>query len=280
MCLRRLAKHARSWTTLDSIGYRFYNLRDSEETDSDDSEFRFSKDDEPLGISSMHGLRSLQLFGNNFTNKGLTAILDNCTHLESLDIRHCFNVIMDDTLRAKCARIKKLRLPYDSTDDYQFPVVSPMTINSHMNSIQALSRWEFFGFIKKKWITHVRLKSLRFTKKAFLEKVRMICQSSMENFVLVLGSATCAPTPAWPTYQTTGQPAFFAHKETSSGPHNTRFLPWSTPVNQRVTTCSSSPRAPIGRLRTAAASQGSSVLSPLLYPSSTWLASLRDSAKT
>jgi hypothetical protein len=51
----------------------------------------------------MHKLRSLQLFGNNLTNEGLTATLDNCPHLESLD-----------TLRGKCARIKTLRLPHDS----------------------------------------------------------------------------------------------------------------------------------------------------------------------
>jgi hypothetical protein len=69
----------------------FYNL-----------EFRgFNKDGE--AIATMHKLRSLQLFGNNLTNEGLTAILDNCPHLESLD-----------TLRGKCARIKTLRLPHDS----------------------------------------------------------------------------------------------------------------------------------------------------------------------
>ncbi|GJN39467.1 hypothetical protein PR202_gb28588 [Eleusine coracana subsp. coracana] len=106
--------------------YRFYNLRDTEESEDVDSEFKFSKDDEPLGIASMQGLRSLQLFGNNFTNKGLTAILENCTHLESLDIRHCFNIVVDDALRANCAKIKTLRFPNDSTDDYQFPVVSPI----------------------------------------------------------------------------------------------------------------------------------------------------------
>ncbi|KAL6658889.1 hypothetical protein ACP70R_002929 [Stipagrostis hirtigluma subsp. patula] len=107
--------------------YRFYDLKDSEDTEDDyDSEFKYSKDDDALGIASMHGLRSLQLFGNNFTNKGLTAILDNCPYLESLDIRHCFNIIMDDALKAKCARIKTLKLPYDSTDDYEFEVMSPL----------------------------------------------------------------------------------------------------------------------------------------------------------
>uniref|UniRef100_A0A0D9X586 F-box domain-containing protein n=1 Tax=Leersia perrieri TaxID=77586 RepID=A0A0D9X586_9ORYZ len=92
------------------------------------------KDDEALGISTMTRLRSLQIFGNNITNKGLLAILDNCLHLESLDIRHCFNVFMDDTLRAKCARIKALRLPDDSTDDYEFHIFSPVLMDSGNSS--------------------------------------------------------------------------------------------------------------------------------------------------
>ncbi|KAM3192447.1 hypothetical protein ACQJBY_069585 [Aegilops geniculata] len=92
------------------------------------------------GIVAMHELRSLQLVGNDLTNKGLAAILENCPRLESLDIRHCFNVKMDDDglgdndggddddgtlLREKCARIKRLRLPRDSTDDYHLEVQSP-----------------------------------------------------------------------------------------------------------------------------------------------------------
>ncbi|CAO2187308.1 unnamed protein product [Urochloa humidicola] len=104
--------------------YRFHNFGDY--SDDDDSEFRYNKDDDALGIASMHGLRSLQLFGQNFTNEGLTAILDNCPHLESLDIRHCFNITMDDALRAKCATIKTLRLPYDPTDDYDLQFEGPI----------------------------------------------------------------------------------------------------------------------------------------------------------
>ncbi|KAJ1267675.1 hypothetical protein BS78_07G075800 [Paspalum vaginatum] len=83
-------------------------------------------DGEALGIATMTELRALQIFGNNLTNEGLTAILDNCRHLESLDIRHCFNVEMDNTLQAKCAGIKTLRPPDDSTDDYEFIVQSPV----------------------------------------------------------------------------------------------------------------------------------------------------------
>ncbi|RLN04728.1 F-box protein SKIP19-like [Panicum miliaceum] len=46
-------------------------------------------DKDVLGIASMHGLRSLQLFSNYLTSKGLETILDNCPQLESLDIRRC-----------------------------------------------------------------------------------------------------------------------------------------------------------------------------------------------
>ncbi|XP_051202105.2 putative F-box/LRR-repeat protein 22, partial [Lolium perenne] len=81
------------------------------------------------GIATMHELRSLQLIANDLTNKGLAAILENCPHLESLDLRHCFNVDMDSVdddegtlLREKCARIKTVRLPRDSMDDSDFKV--------------------------------------------------------------------------------------------------------------------------------------------------------------
>jgi hypothetical protein len=106
--------------------YRFHNFGDIEYSEDDDSAFKYNKDDDALGIANMHGLRSLQLFGNDFTNEGLTAILDNCPHLEFLDIRHCFNIQMDNALRAKCAAIKTLKLPYDSTDDYNLQFEGPI----------------------------------------------------------------------------------------------------------------------------------------------------------
>ncbi|KAM0853821.1 hypothetical protein ACQ4PT_050821 [Festuca glaucescens] len=85
-----------------------------------------SNNQEARGISAMRELRSLQLFGNNLNNQGLTSILDNCPHLEFLDIRNCFNVDIDAALQVKCARIETLRLPDDSTADYEFPVKSPI----------------------------------------------------------------------------------------------------------------------------------------------------------
>ncbi|KAL6843354.1 hypothetical protein ACP4OV_027067 [Aristida adscensionis] len=83
-------------------------------------------DIEAMEIARMRELRTLQLFGNSLGNAGLTAILDSCPHLESLDIRHCFNLRMDDDdMRTRCARIKTLRLPRDSMEDYELQYESP-----------------------------------------------------------------------------------------------------------------------------------------------------------
>lgn len=109
----------------------FYSIEDAE----------YNKDEEAMGIATMSALRSLQLFGSELTNKGLTAILDNCTHLEYLDIRHCFNIYMDTTLRAKCAGIKTLRLPHDSTDDYEFQPGNPIRTRSR----KTRRDYAFFG---------------------------------------------------------------------------------------------------------------------------------------
>ncbi|TVU43187.1 hypothetical protein EJB05_09632, partial [Eragrostis curvula] len=75
---------------------------------------------EAMRKATMTKLHTLQLFGSIINNGELAAIMDNCPNLESLDIRYCFNIKMDDTLQAKCASIKSLRLPHDSVDDYEF----------------------------------------------------------------------------------------------------------------------------------------------------------------
>ncbi|KAE8056081.1 hypothetical protein FH972_012879 [Carpinus fangiana] len=79
-------------------------------------------DEEALAIAeNMSELRYLQLFGNMLTNDGLQAILDGCPHLESLDLRQCFSISFAGNLERRCAeQIKDLRLPHDSTDDYEF----------------------------------------------------------------------------------------------------------------------------------------------------------------
>ncbi|CAN6197829.1 unnamed protein product [Urochloa humidicola] len=77
------------------------------------------KDGEALAISGMHELRSLELYRNNLTNKGLSMILDNCIHLELLIIRKCPNVTMDGALLAKCARVMIVTLRGDHYAHYK-----------------------------------------------------------------------------------------------------------------------------------------------------------------
>jgi len=74
-------------------------------------------DEETLAIAeNMSELPHVQLFGNKLTNDGLQAILDGCPHLESLDLRQCFNVNLAGNLGSRCAKqIKDLRHSRDST---------------------------------------------------------------------------------------------------------------------------------------------------------------------
>ncbi|KAL0675288.1 hypothetical protein Bca4012_003269 [Brassica carinata] len=79
-------------------------------------------DDDALAIAAtMNGLRHLQLFGNNLTDDGLNAILDNCPNLEHLDLLQCFNVNIVGDLENRCSEsIKVLRRPNDSIHDYPY----------------------------------------------------------------------------------------------------------------------------------------------------------------
>lgn len=89
-------------------------------------------DKDASGIASMRGLNSLQLFCNAISNKGLETILNNCSHLQSLDIRGCYNIDMNETMLAKCARIKTMKLSDDPIDHYDLPAESPgVTVPSH-----------------------------------------------------------------------------------------------------------------------------------------------------
>ncbi|KAL6639745.1 hypothetical protein ACP70R_022567 [Stipagrostis hirtigluma subsp. patula] len=74
----------------------------------------YIKDRDAMAIATMHELRSLRLIHNDLSNHGLAAILDNCLHLESLRFRNCGNVRMDCTLRAKCARIRTMKILTDN----------------------------------------------------------------------------------------------------------------------------------------------------------------------
>ena len=71
--------------------------------------------------NTMPELRHLQLFGNKMTNEGLQAILHNCPHLESLDVRRCSNLNLSGNLAKLCKeRIKDFKRPNDSTENCGF----------------------------------------------------------------------------------------------------------------------------------------------------------------
>ena len=115
--------------------------------------FRLSKhglvDNDVPGIASMHRLRSLQLFSNRLTSMGLETILDNCPQLESLDIRRCFTLNMAGTLLAKCAKIKKIRLPHDSIDDYEHKNVTPMSNLNQHRVVQPAFRGKYYRYFNR-----------------------------------------------------------------------------------------------------------------------------------
>ncbi|XP_022008378.2 putative F-box/LRR-repeat protein 23 [Helianthus annuus] len=67
------------------------------------------------------GLRHLELIGNRMTNVGLHVILDNCHHLETLDLRRCFCIDLKGDLGKQCSeQIKYLKLPHDPLEDYPY----------------------------------------------------------------------------------------------------------------------------------------------------------------
>lgn len=79
-------------------------------------------DDEAIAIAeNMPKLCHLEIFGNKLSNDGLEAILDGCPHLESLDLRQCFNINLVGNLQKRCAeRIKVMQYPDDSIKDGEF----------------------------------------------------------------------------------------------------------------------------------------------------------------
>ncbi|CAL5010521.1 unnamed protein product [Urochloa decumbens] len=99
--------------TYEAVGKACPNLKRFEVAKYMPSEYSFEIDQEDnsdcdaaRGIATMRGLRSLKIFHSILNNKALAAILDNCPHLESLDLDYCLNIFMDDAMRAKYAGIK------------------------------------------------------------------------------------------------------------------------------------------------------------------------------
>ncbi|KAJ0704964.1 putative F-box domain, leucine-rich repeat domain superfamily, F-box-like domain superfamily [Helianthus annuus] len=71
------------------------------------------------------GIRHLELIGNKMRNVGLRVILDNCHHLETLDLRECFRIDLKGDLGKQCSKqIKYLKLPNDSLEDYPYIYVT------------------------------------------------------------------------------------------------------------------------------------------------------------
>ena len=86
------------------------------------TEFRQSHiecDADALAVAnSMPDLRHLQLFGSKMTDDGLREILHSCPHLESLDLRRCFNLNLGGNLgKLVKERVKDFKRPNDLTED-------------------------------------------------------------------------------------------------------------------------------------------------------------------
>ncbi|GAU22405.1 hypothetical protein TSUD_122910 [Trifolium subterraneum] len=78
-------------------------------------------------IKTMPQLRHLELCSDLLTNDELLAILDECPHLESLDIEACNSLVLCGDVRERCCeQIKNLRLPDDffCDDDTYFDGLS------------------------------------------------------------------------------------------------------------------------------------------------------------
>ncbi|KAL6516266.1 hypothetical protein OROGR_019571 [Orobanche gracilis] len=87
--------------------------------DDDDFMEEYYRNDYALAIAkTMPNLSHLRLFANWMKNEGLQAILDGCSHLESLDLRHCFGLDLGGALGKRCSQqIKDLKRPSDSISD-------------------------------------------------------------------------------------------------------------------------------------------------------------------
>ncbi|KAL3643705.1 hypothetical protein CASFOL_014520 [Castilleja foliolosa] len=72
---------------------------------------------------NMANLHHLCLFGNRLSNEGLKAILNGCPNLELLDLRKCHRVDLQGDFGKICLeRIKYLKCPYDSIEDFDYDV--------------------------------------------------------------------------------------------------------------------------------------------------------------
>lgn len=110
-----------------------------------------NNDREALAIGRMHELRSLTLYYDTLTNEGLMAIVDNCPHLEYLDIRSCGNITMNDALKAKCAGIKtKIYVPHRCNDDKDNCSLGSFQSDFRISVYSSLFMSEYFQQLQKR----------------------------------------------------------------------------------------------------------------------------------
>ena len=66
--------------------------------------------EQTLGIAALHGLQDLALVGCAVNDEELAVVVDSCPLLQRLHVSGCFKIVGKTALRAKCARIKALKL--------------------------------------------------------------------------------------------------------------------------------------------------------------------------
>ncbi|KAL8468594.1 hypothetical protein ACS0TY_031693 [Phlomoides rotata] len=70
---------------------------------------------------NMPNLCHLRFIGNTIDNEGLESILDGCPNLESLDLRQCFGLDLQQGLGKRCSKqIKHLKSPLDAVSEIQY----------------------------------------------------------------------------------------------------------------------------------------------------------------
>ncbi|CAL5003517.1 unnamed protein product [Urochloa decumbens] len=77
-----------------------------------DESWEHMKNEEAFAIAeSLHELRFLRMEGRFLSNDGVYAIIKGCPRLEFLDMTKCSDVVLNNKLRACCAKIKHVLFP-------------------------------------------------------------------------------------------------------------------------------------------------------------------------